>query len=134
MVQLKAPKNQLSNDRLICFNSKMVQLKVVRQIKYKQQCTFQFQNGTIKSDTRHLHSTAWTSFNSKMVQLKGSSRKAGAFSLRGFNSKMVQLKVILHLKPKIWHTRFNSKMVQLKGCMERFAGKLLTVSIPKWYN
>ena len=54
---------------------------------------FQFQYGSIKSQTSDRLQTLTTSFNSNMVQLRVYDSKSKTWKQAGFNSNMVQLRV-----------------------------------------
>ena len=93
MVRLKVAPIKLNFMFREGFNSKMVRLKA-KGLKTKKPSIlmFQFQNGAIKRILRARGLSLKTSFNSKMVRLKGRVKFPHPIHYHCFNSKMVRLK------------------------------------------
>ncbi len=115
MVRLKDYYRKRGSSVLLCFNSKMVRLKVTlcgvpiqwyqsfnsKMVRLKvdgslpdidTDFAFQFQNGAIKRLNRLRWKENIPSFNSKMVRLKENMPININGILMSFNSKMVRLK------------------------------------------
>ena len=82
---------------------------------------FQFQTGSIKSDTTvsSKSGTPSDSFNSKLVRLKEMYKHNPKLISEGFNSKLVRLKVIIQAVRNAVMAGFNSKLVRLKEHMRK---------------
>ena len=102
---------------ILCFNSKLVRLKVCGISPSAAQQKFQFQTGAIKR-CRGGDSTGddEISFNSKLVRLKGLNLANYATGLPSFNSKLVRLKENIRLRDRRDFIRFQFQT----GAIKRF--------------
>ena len=97
------------------FNSKLVRLKArVDGMLSVASSRFQFQTGSIKSQTWLTCVIEHAGFNSKLVRLKEKCIKRNTTATKGFNSKLVRLKVAANTDNAIEKVSFNSKLVRLK--------------------
>ena len=118
MVRLKGVSRLECNSNYQYFNSRMVRLKGSVKASRNRFSLFQFQNCTIKRESKKMMLTRSLHFNSRMVRLKvsqklihwcpkqfqfqnGTIKSTNSFHtslpLRHFNSRMVRLKVTLDL-------------------------------------
>ena len=120
----------------LCFNSKLVRLKVafLELDSVVNDALFQFQTGAIKRPfIPAVREVVALRFNSKLVRLKGSQANGLIPSQLCFNSKLVRLKDKIAdeavSEPKLC---FNSKLVRLKVPSPQKGDATSEVSIPNW--
>ena len=99
----------------MCFNSKLVRLKVsaLKSIKIHQNPCFNSKLVRLKAVRRTRTGASDICFNSKLVRLKVRARSVQFPRPVCFNSKLVRLKVLRSLLA-LAGGRFNSKLVRLK--------------------